>query len=50
MAVKVKTIRTNLELIHARPNQPFLSNQFSLTYADTQDDDLRWENQVHSAS
>ncbi|MFV5492160.1 hypothetical protein [Acinetobacter sp. ASP199] len=37
-------LRTNLELIHARPNQPFLSNQFSLIYADEQDDDLRWNN------
>ncbi|NAS00213.1 hypothetical protein [Acinetobacter haemolyticus] len=39
-------LRTNLELIHARPNQPFLSNQFSLTYADKQDDDLRWDNRT----
>lgn len=39
-------LRTNLELIHARPNQPFLSNQLSLTYADTQDDDLRWDNRT----
>ncbi|ATO18884.1 hypothetical protein BS636_03990 [Acinetobacter sp. LoGeW2-3] len=37
-------LRTNLELTHARPNEPFLSNQFSLTYADEQDDDLRWDN------
>nr|WP_168398348.1 hypothetical protein [Acinetobacter indicus] len=37
-------LRTNLELIHARPDHPFLSNQFSLTYADEQDDDLRWDN------
>ena len=37
-------LRTNLELTHARPNQPFLSNQFSLTYADEQDDDLLWDN------
>lgn len=37
-------LRTNLELTHARPNQPFLSNQFSLTYADEQDDDLVWDN------
>ena len=33
-------LRTNLELTHARPNEAFLSNQFSLTYADDQDDDL----------
>lgn len=39
-------LRTNLELTHARPNQPFLSNQFSLTYADKQDDDLRWDNRT----
>lgn len=39
-------LRTNLELTHARPNQPILSNQFSLTYADDQDDDLSWENRV----
>ena len=37
-------LRTNLELTHARPNQAFLSNQFSLTYADEQDDDLLWDN------
>lgn len=37
-------LRTNLELTHARPNQAFLSNQFSLTYADEQDDDLKWDN------
>ena len=37
-------LRTNLELTHARPNQPLLSNQFSLIYADEQDDDLRWDN------
>lgn len=39
-------LRTNLELTHARPNQPILSNQFSLTYADDQDDDLAWENRT----
>ena len=39
-------LRTNLELVHARPNQPFLSNQFSLIYADEQDDDLTWENRT----
>ncbi|TCB72104.1 hypothetical protein E0H88_03655 [Acinetobacter sp. ANC 4216] len=37
-------LRTNLELTHARPNQPFLSNQLSLTYADQQDDDVTWDN------
>lgn len=39
-------LRTNLELVHARPNQPFLSNQFSLIYADEQDDDLTWKNRT----
>ncbi|UUS60549.1 hypothetical protein MST17_14610 [Acinetobacter sp. YH16056_T] len=37
-------LRTNLELTHARPGQSFISNQFNLTYADTQDDDLKWDN------
>jgi hypothetical protein len=37
-------LRTNLELTHARPNQAFLSNQLSLTYADEQEDDLTWDN------
>ncbi|WP_347453246.1 hypothetical protein [Acinetobacter thermotolerans] len=37
-------LRTNLELTHARPNEAFLSNQLSLTYADEQEDDLRWDN------
>lgn len=37
-------LRTNLELVHARPNQPILSNQFNLTYADMQDNDLNWDN------
>ena len=39
-------LRSNLELIHARPNQAFLSNQFSLTYADEQDDNLTWQNRT----
>lgn len=39
-------LRTNLELTHAKPNHPILSNQFSLTYADDQDDDLEWENRT----
>lgn len=39
-------LRTNTELTHARPNQAFLSNQFSLTYADDQDDDLTWDNNL----
>ncbi|WP_254592179.1 hypothetical protein [Acinetobacter bouvetii] len=37
-------LRTNTELTHARPNQALLSNQFSLTYADEQEDDLKWDN------
>ena len=37
-------LRTNLELTHARPNEAFLSDQFSLTYADAQKDDLNWDN------
>ena len=38
--------RTNMELIHARPNQAFLSNQLNLTHADDQDDDLTWDNNL----
>ena len=37
-------LRTNLELTHARPQSPILSNQFNLTYSDSQDDDLTWGN------
>ncbi|WP_374532038.1 hypothetical protein [Acinetobacter sp.] len=37
-------LRTNLELTHARPDAAFLSDQFSLTYADVQKDDLNWDN------
>ena len=40
-------LRTNLELTHARPDQAFLSNQFNLTYADEQDDDLTWDNRTY---
>lgn len=40
-------LRTNLELTHARPNQAFLSNQFYVTYADEQDDDLTWDNRTY---
>ncbi|TCM71067.1 hypothetical protein EC844_101349 [Acinetobacter calcoaceticus] len=39
-------LRTNLELTHARPDQAFISNQLSLTYADKQDDDLTWDNRL----
>lgn len=39
-------LRTNLELTHARPEPAFISNQFSLTYADKQDDDLTWDNRL----
>ena len=40
-------LRTNLELTHARPGEAFLSNQFYLTYADEQDDDLSWDNRTY---
>lgn len=40
-------LRSNLELTHARPNQAFTSNQFNLTYADKQDDDLEWDNRTY---
>ena len=39
--------RTNLELTHARPEQAFLSNQMSVTYADQQDEDLKWDNRTY---
>ncbi|EPF70447.1 hypothetical protein [Acinetobacter rudis] len=39
-------LRTNLELTHARPQQAFVSNQLSLTYADKQEDDLSWDNRL----
>ncbi len=35
-------LRTNLELVHERPNEALLSNQFSLIYADESEDDLNW--------
>ncbi|WP_416672426.1 hypothetical protein [Acinetobacter soli] len=38
--------RTNLELTHARPNEAFLSNQFSLKHADEQEDDWWWDNRL----
>ena len=37
-------LRTNLELVHERPNEAILSNQFSLIYADESEDDLNWSN------
>ena len=40
-------LRTNLELTHARPDEPFISNQFYFTYADEQDDDLTWDNRTY---
>lgn len=40
-------LRTNLELTHARPNNAYLSNQFYITYADDQDDDLNWDNRTY---
>ncbi len=38
--------RTNLELTHAHPDKPLLSNQFALIYADEQEDDLTWDNRT----
>lgn len=35
-------LRTNVELVHERPNEALLSNQFSLIYADESEDDLNW--------
>ncbi|OTG80737.1 hypothetical protein [Acinetobacter sp. ANC 4648] len=40
-------LRTNLELTHARPHEAFLSSQFSLTYADDQEDNLTWDNRIY---
>lgn len=37
-------LRTNLELAQYSPNRAILANQFNLTYADAQDDDLTWNN------
>ncbi|ANF83060.1 hypothetical protein A3K93_00890 [Acinetobacter sp. NCu2D-2] len=37
-------LRTNLDFTHARPDNPLLSNQFNIIYADQQDDDLTWNN------
>jgi hypothetical protein len=37
-------LRTNLELTHARQNEAFISNQFSLIIADDQTDDFSWQN------
>ncbi|WP_443098215.1 hypothetical protein [Acinetobacter sp. GSS19] len=39
-------LRTNLQLVHAHPNQAILANQFDLTYADEQEDDLTWDNRT----
>lgn len=39
-------LRTNLELTHARPEHALISYQFSLTYADKQEDDLAWDNRL----
>ena len=39
-------VRTNLELRHARPNQAFLTNQFSLIYTDDGVQDFNWENRL----
>ena len=35
-------LRTNLELVHERPNEALFSNQLSLIYADDSEDDLNW--------
>lgn len=40
-------LRTNIELTHARPTQAFISNQFFITYADEQYDDLTWDNRTY---
>ncbi len=39
-------LRTNLQLVHAHPNQAILANQFDLTYEDEQEDDLTWDNRT----
>lgn len=39
--------RTNLEIRHHRPNQPFIADQASVTYADEDKDvGVRWENRL----
>lgn len=37
-------LRTNIEFSYIPPASPFLSNEFSLIYADAQQDDLLWHN------
>lgn len=39
-------LRTNLEIRHARPNQPFILNQLSLIYTDNDKQDFFWENRL----
>lgn len=39
-------LRTNLELRHARPNEAFLSDQFSLTYTDDGEQNFFWDNRL----
>lgn len=39
-------LRTNLEIRHARPNQAFLSDQFSLTYTDDGTQNFYWDNRL----
>ncbi len=40
-------LRTNLEVRQQRPNKPFLSDQFNITYADkTKDSGVLWENRL----
>lgn len=37
-------LRSNIEVRYAPTSQAFISNQFSVIYADAQDDDLTWHN------
>ncbi|MFB2588488.1 hypothetical protein [Acinetobacter sp. c1-l78] len=39
-------LRTNLELRHSRPNNAFLSDQFSLTYTDRDTQEFVWDNRA----
>lgn len=39
-------LRTNLELRHARPNDAFISDQFSLTYTDDGKQEFHWDNRL----
>ena len=46
MAVIVKIIFEQSRTDSCAPQSAILSNQFSLTYADVQDDDLAWDNRI----